>query len=92
MGYCISDETYGDECHTTMRGWDIQQFLNDLEKKTIPEFYCLPEIYDKNYTKYAILDDDTDMLERQLSHFVQTTHRYGLDYRAAGKIVAILND
>lgn len=90
--YGISDETYGKEYHTTERGWDIQQFLNDLKNHTIPESFRIESIYDKNYTKYAILDDDTDMLEHQLPYFVQTSHRFGLDYRTALQVIAILGE
>ena len=89
-GYRISDETYGTEYHTTARGWDIQQFLNDLERHTIPESFRTNDIYDKNYTKYAILDDDTDMLKCQLPYFVQPSFRFGLDYRTAMQVISIL--
>jgi hypothetical protein len=52
------------------RGFEIQRFLD-----------AHPEI-----EEYVILDDDGDMLDSQLRHFVQTTMEYGLSdtlaYRA----------
>lgn len=91
-GYKITDETYGTEYHTTERGWEIQQFLHDLANKSIKESFCVPEIYDKQYESYIIIDDDKDMLPHQMPQFVQVNTRFGLDYRTAKLSVELLNN
>jgi len=57
------------------RGYEIQQYLSEH-----------PEII-----SYAIVDDDSDMLPAQLSRYVQTDWKIGLDDTAADKLIEILN-
>jgi hypothetical protein len=42
-------------------------------------------------TSYAIIDDDSDMLESQAPHFVQTDHEEGMLYAHARQIQKILD-
>lgn len=42
--------------------------------------------------KYAIVDDDSDMLERQLPHFFQTDPQYGMTDIIAYRIAYHLNE
>lgn len=42
-------------------------------------------------THYAIVDDDSDMLEEQLPFFVQTDFYHGLTTELADELIAILN-
>ena len=58
------------------RGGEIQQYLNDH-----------PEI-----DNYVIIDDDSDMLESQLDHFVQTNWEVGLTEEDVNKAIKILNN
>lgn len=44
------------------------------------------------WTNYAIVDDDGDMLDSQLRHFVQTDPEYGLTPTLAYRITYILNE
>lgn len=60
---------------TRHRGTEIQEWLNDYEDSV----------------KYAILDDDSDMLSHQLPSFVQTRFREGLTKELADKVIEILN-
>lgn len=45
----------------------------------------------KQYTKYAIVDDDGDMLDHQLKHFFQTEFEHGLTETIAYRIKYHLN-
>lgn len=58
------------------RGGEIQQWLNDH----------------REVTNYVILDDDGDMWESQLFHFVQTNYEYGLTESETTYAIKILND
>lgn len=58
------------------RGDEIQKWLNEH-----------PEV-----TEYVIVDDDGDMLDNQLRHFVQTTFEHGLTETLAYRITYILNN
>lgn len=58
------------------RGEEIKAWLNEH-----------PEVI-----RYAIVDDDSDMLEEQLPFFVQTSMETGMQDHHAEKIIAILND
>lgn len=42
-------------------------------------------------TVYAIVDDDSDMLESQRAHFVQTSHEDGLQFRDYQALLRVLN-
>lgn len=57
------------------RGREIQEWLEDNQKVV-----C----------KYAIVDDDSDMLKEQLPFFVQTDNYEGLLYRDYVKLLALL--
>ena len=58
------------------RGDQIQRWLNKH-----------PEV-----TNYAIVDDDSDMLDSQLRYYVHTEFEYGLTDNAAYRIEYILNN
>ncbi len=59
-----------------VRGHEIQAWLMEH-----------PEV-----TKYAILDDDTEMLEHQLPNFFQAMTETGITQELADRIVAHLTD
>lgn len=48
--------------------------------------------YGDTTTRYAIVDDDGDMLESQLKHFFQTDPEYGLTKNIAYRIAYHLNE
>ena len=53
-------------------------------------------LIDKQYEnepieRYAIVDDDNDMLEKQLDHFVQTDWKYGITDDDVNKLKTILS-
>ena len=56
--------------HHSIRGEEIQKWLNNH-----------PEV-----TKYAILDDDSDMLPEQLTNFFQTSWEKGLTEEIAKRV------
>lgn len=58
------------------RGYEIAQWLHENEGK---------------WSKYCIIDDDSDMLGVQMPHFVKTSSDIGIDCKAANKVIAILN-
>ena len=60
---------------TLQRGKEIQEYL----AKAV------------DVESYAILDDDNDMEPLQFRNFVQTDPQYGLTFKDAEKIIAILN-
>lgn len=57
------------------RGYQIKDWLDSH-----------PEV-----THYAILDDDSDMLEDQMGNFVKTTHEDGLSYQNHVDLIEILD-
>lgn len=61
------------------RGYEIENWLN--------EFKNISDI-----TKYAIVDDDRDMLKEQLPFFVKTSNRNGLLYEDYEKLLELLSD
>ena len=58
-----------------VRGYEIQAWL-ELHPRV---------------TRYAIVDDDCDMLDHQRPHFFRTSAKTGITQRLANKIVAHLN-
>lgn len=72
-------------------------FLNNRGE----EIEYMIDLYLEGMTNYVILDDDDDMLENQISHFVQTSNNhdhpdcvdigYGLTRICADKAIKILN-
>lgn len=60
------------------RGMEIQMWLDRYKNDNID-------------IKYVILDDDTDMLECQSSHFVHIDNYHGLTKEYCEKIISILN-
>lgn len=58
------------------RGYEIEAWLND----------------NPHVEKYAILDDDSDMLDTQLRHFFQTDPEYGLTDTIAYRVIYHLNN
>lgn len=73
-------DTTGDEPYIdgeqTQRGREIKKWLD-----------AHPEV-----TKYAILDDDSDMLPEQLPNFFKTTWLNGITPEIAATVTAHLND
>lgn len=91
MGYPIEDETYGEEYRTTARGFEIKQFLCDIQKGTTPITHCdirTPQVIES----YVIFDDDRDMLKEQWDNFVQCDVQHGLSYEQYEKARAILSN
>lgn len=91
MGYPIEDETYGEEYRTTARGFDIKQFLRDIQKGTTTITHCdirTPQVIES----YVIFDDDRDMLKEQWDNFVQCDVQHGLSYEQYEKARAILSN
>ncbi len=62
------------------RGVEIHQWLKDNAPK------C-----DGKFTRYAIIDDDSDMLLSQQAHFFQTNNRTGLTSEICNNIVRFAN-
>lgn len=91
MGYPIEDETYGEEYRTTARGFEIKQFMCDIQKGTTPITHCdirTPQVIES----YVIFDDDRDMLKEQWDNFVQCDVQHGLSYEQYEKARAILSN
>lgn len=61
---------------TATRGDEIQQYLNTH----------------KEITNYVILDDDKDMLENQLTHFVNVDWKIGFCKKDYEKVIKILEE
>ena len=61
--------------HHSIRGEEIQKWLDEH-----------PEV-----ERYAILDDDSDMLEEQMPNFFQTTWEEGLTEEIMNKVIKHLN-
>ena len=40
---------------------------------------------------YVILDDDSDMLDEQKEHFVQTSTEFGLTFETSSQAIKVLN-
>ncbi len=73
---CTPSSWYGKEKdHHSTRGEEIQKWLD-----------VHPEV-----TKYAILDDDSDMLESQLPNFFKTTWLNGLSKEIAAEVTKHLS-
>ncbi len=66
-------------CASRIRGEEIKAWIDDYEKDHEP------------LESYAILDDDRDMLEEQIRHFVYCDNRHGLTTRECYKAIDILN-
>ena len=58
------------------RGTEIQMWLD-----------CHPDV-----SNYIILDDDSDMLNKQLNHFIHTSWKNGLTIDHVNKAIKILNN
>lgn len=61
---------------------DVTRPTGSLDGETEPRGYQIQDWIDDNpsVTHYAIIDDDSDMLESQKDHFIKTTHADGLSY------------
>ena len=66
-----------------------RELLIDAQKKEIDKWLSEhPEV-----DKYVILDDDTDMLPKQISFFVKTNpYEDGLNVECKDKAIEILNN
>ena len=60
--------------------------LNAIRGEEIEAF-----VNENSITRYVIIDDRTDFLPSQKSHFVHTDHRFGLTDKDADKAIFILN-
>ena len=49
-------------------------------------------LLDRNVERYAILDDDSDMLPEQQEHFFKTSWEVGLTEEIANKVIEHLNE
>lgn len=70
---------------TGKRGDQIQEYIDDWQDNAMPESFGHGKI-----THYVILDDDSDMLEKQLPHLVHTDTNVGLTCKDAEKAIDIL--
>lgn len=89
IGYPIEKETFGDEYRNTARGFEIKQFLRDIKKGAVPITHCdirTPQ----QIESYVIFDDDSDVLNEQLNHFVKCSNEYGISYEEYLKACEIL--
>lgn len=82
------NEALGEYCYriigytkhlSTIRGIEIDNFLNDLKQIKCP------------LENYIIIDDDNDMKEEQMEHLILTNYKTGLTMEDAIKSVEKLN-
>lgn len=57
------------------KGWEIDEWLMECESQV---------------NRYAIIDDENDMLPKQLNHFVQTNSQFGITCKDAERVITIL--
>lgn len=82
------NEALGEYCYriigytkhlSTIRGIEIDNFLNDLKQIKSP------------LEKYIIIDDDNDMLEKQQPYLIKTNFETGFTFEDARMAINILN-
>lgn len=82
------NEALGEYCYriigytkhlSTIRGIEIDNFLNDLKQIKSP------------LEKYIIIDDDNDMLEEQQPYLIKTNFETGFTFEDARMAINILN-
>lgn len=57
------------------KGWEIDEWLMECESQV---------------NRYAIIDDENDILPKQLNHFVQTNSQFGVTCKDAERVITIL--
>jgi hydroxymethylpyrimidine pyrophosphatase-like HAD family hydrolase len=57
------------------KGWEIDEWLMECESQV---------------NRYAIIDDENDILPKQLNHFVQTNYQFGITCKDAERVITIL--
>lgn len=57
------------------KGWEINEWLMECESQV---------------NRYAIIDDENDILPKQLNHFVQTNSQFGITCKDAERVITIL--
>lgn len=57
------------------KGWEIDEWLMECESQI---------------NRYAIIDDENDILPKQLNHFVQTNSQFGITCKDAERVITIL--
>lgn len=57
------------------KGWEIDEWLMGCESQV---------------NRYAIIDDENDILPKQLNHFVQTNSQFGITCKDAERVITIL--
>lgn len=79
--------------HHSRRGEEIQKWLDEWEKGTlrylVENNLPIPQVLNKEITRYCILDDDSDMLPHQ-KHF-KTSWQVGLTDEIAKQVIEYLN-
>jgi hypothetical protein len=70
--------------------FDITPVLDEADDVRGYEIQAWLELH-PDVTRYAILDDDCDMLDHQQQHFFRTSPKTGITQELADKIVAHLN-
>lgn len=76
-----------------LRGEEIKQWLDSYHytvKLSVPTGAATIE-YQPEVTRYAILDDNSDMLPEQMGNFFKTTWEVGLTEEIANKVIEYLN-
>lgn len=57
------------------KGWEIDEWLMECESQV---------------NRYAIIDDENDILPKQLNRFVQTNSQFGITCKDAERVITIL--
>ena len=57
------------------KGWEIDEWLMECESQV---------------NRYAIIDDENDILPKQLNHFVQTNSQFGITCKDAERVITII--
>lgn len=81
--------------HPNIRGDEIKAWMEKWNKGCFPNPPHLVNgelCYNESITKYAILDDDTDMLPEQFGNVFNTSFKTGLTEEIAKRVTEHLNE
>ena len=92
ISYVTPDSWYDKENdHHSTRGEEIQKWIDEWNKHVYPNQPNEKGYMHESISVYAILDDDSDMLESQKPNFFQTTWERGITKEIADAVIAHLN-